>query len=34
LTSGDGWLVTAGASGATSRQASDFQWDNHAILVR
>ena len=34
LTSGDGWLVTAEASGAMSRQASDFQWDNHAILVR
>ena len=34
LTSGDGWLVTAAASGAVSRQVSDFQWDNHAILVR
>jgi hypothetical protein len=34
LTSGEGWLVTAEASGAMSRQASDFQWDNHAILVR
>jgi hypothetical protein len=34
LTSGEGWLVTAEASGAVSRQASDFQWDNHAILVR
>ena len=33
LTSGEGWLVTAEASGATSRQASAFQWDNHAILV-
>jgi hypothetical protein len=34
LTSGEGWLVTAEASGAMSRQATDFQWDNHAILVR
>jgi hypothetical protein len=34
LTSGAGWLVTAAAGGAMSRQASDFQWDNHAILVR
>lgn len=34
LTSGEGWLVTAEASGAMSRQVSDFQWDNHAILVR
>jgi hypothetical protein len=34
LTSGEGWLVTAEAGGAVSRQASDFQWDNHAILVR
>jgi len=34
LTSGEGWLVTAEASGAMARQASDFQWDNHAILVR
>jgi hypothetical protein len=34
LTSGEGWLATADAGGAMSRQASDFQWDNHAILVR
>lgn len=34
LTSGEGWLVTAEAGGAMSRQPSDFQWDNHAILVR
>jgi hypothetical protein len=34
LTSGEGWLVTAEAGGAMSRQASGFQWDNHAILVR
>jgi hypothetical protein len=34
LTSGEGWLVTAAASGAMSRQASEFQWDNHAILAR
>jgi len=33
LTSGEGWLVTADAGGAMRRQASDFQWDNHAILV-
>jgi hypothetical protein len=34
LTSGEGWLVTAGPGIAISRQASRFQWDNHAILVR
>ena len=34
LTSGEGWLATADASGAVSRQSSDFQWDNHAILVK
>jgi hypothetical protein len=34
LTSGQGWLATADAAGAMSRQPSDFQWDNHAILVR
>ena len=34
LTSGEGWLATANAGGAMSRQASAFQWDNHAILVR
>jgi hypothetical protein len=34
LTRGEGWLVTAAASGAMSRQASEFQWDNHAILAR
>jgi len=34
LTSGEGWLAKADASGAMSRQLSDFQWDNHAILVR
>jgi uncharacterized protein len=34
LTSGEGWLATADSSGAMERQASNFQWDNHAILVR
>jgi hypothetical protein len=34
LTSGEGWLATADAGGAMSRQSSAFQWDNHAILVR
>ena len=34
LTSGEGWLVTAGPARAPSRLASQFQWDNHAILVR
>jgi hypothetical protein len=34
LTSGKGWLASADASGAMSRQLSDFHWDNHAILVR
>lgn len=34
LTSGEGWLLTAGPKGATPRLASQFQWDNHAILVR
>jgi hypothetical protein len=34
LTSGEGWLATADAGGAVSRLASEFQWDNHAILVR
>jgi uncharacterized protein len=34
LTSGEGWLATADAGGAMSRQSSDFQWDNHAILVQ
>ena len=34
LTSGEGWLATADSSGALERQASSFQWDNHAILVR
>jgi hypothetical protein len=34
LTSGEGWLATADSSGAIERQASSFQWDNHAILVR
>ena len=33
LTSGEGWLATADAGGAMSRQSSAFQWDNHAILV-
>jgi len=33
LTSGEGWLATADADGAMSRQVSGFQWDNHAILV-
>ena len=31
---GEGWLATADSSGALERQASSFQWDNHAILVR
>jgi hypothetical protein len=34
LTSGEGWLATADAAGPMLRQISDFQWDNHAILVR
>jgi len=34
LTRGEGWLATADSSGAIERQASSFQWDNHAILVR
>src|SRR5215813_9537390 len=34
LTSGEGWLATTDSSGALERQASSFQWDNHAILVR
>lgn len=34
LTSGEGWLATAEAGGAMSRQISEFQWDNHAILVK
>jgi uncharacterized protein len=34
LTSGEGWLATADASGGMARQSSGFQWDNHAILVR
>jgi len=34
LTSGEGWLATADSNGAMERQASSFQWDNHAILVR
>jgi hypothetical protein len=34
LTSGEGWLATAEAGGAMTRQISGFQWDNHAILVR
>jgi len=34
LTSGAGWLVTAGPGAPVSRRASQFQWDNHAILVR
>jgi hypothetical protein len=34
LTSGEGWLATADSSVAMERQASSFQWDNHAILVR
>ncbi|MET0689246.1 MAG: DUF1513 domain-containing protein [Methyloceanibacter sp.] len=34
LTSGEGWLVTAGPAAAASRFTSQFQWDNHAILVR
>jgi hypothetical protein len=28
------WLATADSRGALERQASSFQWDNHAILVR
>lgn len=34
LTSGEGWLVTADAEGESGRHASNFSWDNHAILVR
>jgi hypothetical protein len=34
LTSGEGWLATADASGAMSRHLSAYQWDNHAVLVR
>jgi putative iron-regulated protein len=34
LTSGDGWLATDNVNGSMDRQASGFQWDNHAILVR
>ena len=34
LTSGEGWLATADSNGEMERQASSFQWDNHAILVR
>lgn len=34
LTSGEGWLVTAGPNAPAARLASRFQWDNHAILVR
>jgi hypothetical protein len=34
LTSGQGWLATGDAAGDVARQASSFQWDNHAILVR
>jgi hypothetical protein len=34
LTSGEGWLATADASGAMSRHLSAYHWDNHAILVR
>jgi uncharacterized protein len=34
LASREGWLATADSSGALERQASNFQWDNHAILVR
>ena len=34
LPSGGGWLATADSSGALEPQASSFQWDNHAILVR
>jgi uncharacterized protein len=34
LTSGEGWLVTADADGELARQSSNFNWDNHAILVR
>jgi uncharacterized protein len=33
LTSGEGWLATAEADGAMTRQSSRFHWDNHAILV-
>lgn len=34
LTSGEGWLATDDVNGTMDRQASGFQWDNHAILVR
>ncbi len=33
LTSGDGWLVSREANGDMQKRASDFHWDNHAILV-
>jgi uncharacterized protein len=34
LTSGEGWLATGGAKGDLQRESTDYQWDNHAILVR
>ena len=34
LTSGEGWLVTAGPNAPAARLVSRFQWDNHAVLVR
>jgi hypothetical protein len=34
LTSGEGWLATSDAGGTVTRQASAYQWDNHAVLVR
>ena len=33
LTSGEGWLASADASGQMEREASNYHWDNHAILV-
>jgi len=33
LTSGEGWLASADASGQMEREASKYHWDNHAILV-
>ena len=33
LTSGEGWLASADATGQMQLYASKFHWDNHAILV-
>jgi uncharacterized protein len=34
LTSGEGWLATGDAAGDLERESTEYQWDNHAILVR